>query len=57
MSEMKTLGDNVDDLIRTIARVGHMTTQEAVDFIIWRVKNYQDAFDESNDPKDYRGMK
>jgi hypothetical protein len=39
MSELKTLGDNVDDFIQMLERVGQMTTQEAVDFIIWRINN------------------
>lgn len=39
MGEIKTLGENIDELVLTIARVGHMTTQEAINFIIWHVKN------------------
>lgn len=40
MGDLKTIGENVDDFIFMIARVGNMTTQEAVDFIVWRVKKY-----------------
>ena len=40
MGELKTLGESVDDFISMLERVGQMTTQEAIDFIIWRVKNH-----------------
>ena len=51
MSELKTLGENIDDLILTIARAAHCTTQEAVDVIIHRTK----LFDHDTQPNPIKG--
>lgn len=38
--KLKTLGDNVDDLIMSVAKTLHAPTEEAVEFIIWRVYKF-----------------
>jgi hypothetical protein len=39
--QIKTLGENIDDLVLTIARVAHCSTEDAVALIIHRVGEFK----------------
>ncbi len=41
--ELKTIGDNVDDIIVAVAKVTNSSFDEAVSFIEWKCKKFLEA--------------
>jgi len=39
MSKPLTIGEEVDDLVRMVMRVADCPKDEAIEYIIWRLKN------------------
>lgn len=49
MSKVKNLGETIDDLILTIARVAEVSTGEAVDIMISRARKFHQEITEKEE--------